>query len=212
MKDFLETKTRIKKAIPAEFSPLIDNLVETIFYQTIEIIKSVSCPFGVISPSISIINNSINLGATFTYCDSGVDLNVALSEAVQKISTDKSILIIMPDLPYISEVFFEKLLNEIQNNDVLIIPSISNDQNRGTTALFLKRSDLLSFQFGMNSCTKFQREANLKNLKYRVLKFDPFARDLDTLNDVKYLKKHLSMVFESNHLARILEQIDINSH
>ncbi|UCG90779.1 MAG: hypothetical protein JSU57_00550 [Candidatus Heimdallarchaeota archaeon] len=209
IKDFLETKTRIKKALPPKFTAFIDSLVKLTFFQTVDTVRSVSCPFGVISPSISIINQSKKLGATFTYCDSGIDLNVALTEAVQDISQEKPILIIMPDLPYISREFFQLLFDETKNNDVLIIPSISSDENMGTAALYLRNRNILSFQFGRNSCKRFQVEANSMNLRYCVLNLDPFARDLDTLDDVKYLKQHLSMVFEPARFRRILEQIDI---
>ncbi len=209
IKDFVETKTRIKAVVPAKFSTLIDNLVEITFFQTIDTIRSVSCPFGVISPSISIINQSEELGATFTYCDLGIDLNLALTEAIQEISQEQPILILMPDLPYISQEFLQQLLKETIYTDVLIVPSISSDKNSGTAALYLRNRNFLSLQFGENSSKRFQAEANTKNLKYRVLNFDPFARDLDTINDVKYLKQHLTMVFQPTRFRRILEQIEL---
>lgn len=209
IKDFVETKTRIKAVVPAKFSTLIDNLVEITFFQTIDTIRSVSCPFGVISPSISIINQSEELGATFTYCDLGIDLNLALTEAIQEISQEQPILILMPDLPYISQEFLQQLLKETIYTDVLIVPSISSDKNSGTAALYLRNRNFLSLQFGENSSKRFQAEANSKNLKYRVLNFDPFARDLDTINDVKYLKQHLTMVFQPTRFRRILEQIEL---
>ena len=209
IKDFVETKTRIKAVVPAKFSTLIDNLVEITFFQTIDTIRSVSCPFGVISPSISIINQSEELGATFTYCDLGIDLNLALTEAIQEISQEQPILILMPDLPYISQEFLQQLLKETIYTDVLIVPSISSDENSGTAALYLRNRNFLSLQFGENSSKRFQAEANTKNLKYRVLNFDPFARDLDTINDVKYLKQHLTMVFQPTRFRRILEQIEL---
>lgn len=211
IKDFLETKTRIKAAIPVEFTPLIDNLVEITFFRTIETVKSISCPFGVVSPSTSIINRSKEFGATFTYCDSGVDLNEALTEAVQLLPQDQAIIILLPDLPYISQEFFQHLFREAKKCDVLIVPSISSDKNLGTAALYLKDRNLLSFQFGRNSSKRFQAEANKKELKFRILNFDPFARDLDTLTDVEYLKQHLTMVIEPGRFRKILEQLDIIS-
>ncbi|MFX0122769.1 MAG: hypothetical protein ACFFAE_03970 [Candidatus Hodarchaeota archaeon] len=211
IKDFLETKSRIKAAIPAEYSPFIDRLVEITFFRTIETVKSCSYPFGVISPSISIINRSKELGATFTYCDSGLDLNVALTEAVQELPLEQSILIILPDLPFISQEFFQQMLYEVKRYDILIIPSISSDKNLGTAALYLKRRNLLSFQFGRDSCDRYQVEANQKNLKFRILNFDPFARDLDTLNDVRYLKQHLMMIIEPERFEKVLEHLDIIS-
>ncbi|MFX1515622.1 MAG: hypothetical protein ACFFC6_04875 [Promethearchaeota archaeon] len=209
IKGFSETKSRIKAAIPVKYSPLIDRLVELTFFRTIEAIISFSCPFGVVSPSISVISNSKKLGASFTYRDSGNDLNVALSEAVQKLPLDQTILIILPDLPFISQVFFHKLIAEAENYDMLIVPSISSDKNLGTAALYLKKRNLLSFQFGRNSCERYQVEARKKGLKFQLLTFDPFARDLDTLNDVKYLKQHLKSIVKPEPFQKILEQLDM---
>ncbi len=209
IKDFFETKTRIKAALPAKFSSLIENLVEITFFQTINTIKSLSYPFGVISPSMSIIKQSKKKGAVFTFCDTGKDLNTAISDAVQELHKEHPILIIMPDLPFLNQEFFQHLFKETRDKDVLIIPSISSHRDFGTAALYLKQPSLLSFQFGENSSRRFQLEADSKNLEYRVLHYEPFARDLDTLNDVKYLKKHLTMVFDSDHLTRILEQLNI---
>ena len=104
--------------------------------------------------------------------------------------------------------FFYKLLAEAQNYDMMIIPSISSDENLGTAALYLKKRNLVSFQFGRDSCERYQAEANRKNLKFRVLNFDPFARDLDTLNDVKYLKENLTMIIKPERFRKILEQLD----
>lgn len=209
IKDFLETKSRIKTAIPLEYSPFIDRLVEITFFRTIETVKSCSHPFGVISPSISIIERSKEFGATFTYRDSGFDLNEALTKAVQELPLDQAILIILPDLPFISQEFFYKLFREAKKYDLLIIPSISSDKNLGTAALYLKKRNLVSFHFGRDSCEQYQAEAIQKNLKFQVLDFDPFARDLDTLNDVKYLKQHLEMIIEPEGFREVLEQLDI---
>lgn len=195
--------------IPAKFSPFIDRLVEITFFRTIETVKSLSYPFGVISPSISIINKSKELGATFTYRDSGIDLNVALTEAVQELPLEQAIVIILPDLPFISKELFHQLFNETKKYDMLIIPSISSDKNLGTAALYLKKRNLLAFQFGRDSCERHQAEANQKYLKFRLLNFDPFGRDLDTINDVKYLKQHLTMIMKPERFRKILEQIDI---
>jgi len=209
IKDFLETKSRIKAAIPVEYSPFIDRLVELTFFRTIETVKSFSYLFGVVSPSISIIEKSERLGASFTYRDSGRDLNVALSEAVQELPLDQTILIILPDLPFISQVFFQQLIAEANKYDMLIVPSISSDKSLGTAALYLKKRNLVSFQFGRNSCERYQVEARKRGLKFRLLTFDPFARDLDTLNDVRYLKRHLKSIVKPEPFKKVLEQLDL---
>ena len=186
-------------------------MVEITFFQTIDTIKSLSCPFGVISPSTAIIEQSKKLGAVFTFCDTGKDLNIGISDAIQDLQETQQILIVMPDLPFLTQKFFQNLFRETRDEDVLIIPSISSHKDFGTAALYLKQPNLLSFQFGKNSSKRFQKEADLKNLKYRILHYEPFARDIDTLNDVKYLKKHLTMVFNSDNYNQILKKMNIIS-
>lgn len=136
-------------------------------------------------------------------------MNIALSEAVQELPIEQSIVVIMPDLPFITKNFLQQLLDKTKHEDILIIPSISSGKGLGTAALYLRQHNLLSFQFGLDSCNLFQAEAEKKKLRYRILHFDPYARDLDTLNDVKYLKKHLTMVPEPGRFITTLNQLDI---
>jgi len=207
IKDFPNTKTRLRAALPMYHAQVIESLVEITFFHLIDIINALSHTFGVISPSVSIINRSKQLGAAYTFQDSGTDLNKALSDSIQNLSQEKPILIIMPDLPFITKAFLDSLLNKISTDDVLVIPSISGDHSMGTAILYLKRPHLLTFQFGENSSLRFQAEAEKKGLNYRVLHFDPFARDLDTLRDVRYLKQHIKMVYEPDRFAGILALI-----
>ena len=210
IKDFIETKSRIKANIPLEYSQSVEKLVEITFFNTIDIIKSQTYPFGVISPSLSIIKQSRKLGAHFTYRDLGIDLNEALEGAILELKPDQPILILMPDLPFIDHGFFPLLNEEARNAEIIIVPSISGNGELGTAALYLERPNLLSFQFGDGSNKRFQAEAESKNLKYRILYNDPFARDLDTLKDLKYLKEHLTMTFEPSRFNAVLGKLDMN--
>ncbi|MHA2225634.1 MAG: hypothetical protein ACXAC8_10550 [Candidatus Hodarchaeales archaeon] len=209
IKDFINTKTRIKSIIPLEYARFVEKLVKITFFNTIEIIKSLPYPFGVISPSFSIIEQSRRLGAHFTYRDLGIDLNKALKDAVLELQPDQPILIIMPDLPFIDRSFFHLLNKEATDVEVIIIPSISSNGELGTAALYLEQPNLLSFQFGENSNKRFQAEAKSKNLRYHIFHNDPFARDLDTITDIKYLKEHLTMTFEPSRFNGVLNKLDM---
>ncbi|MFX0207698.1 MAG: hypothetical protein ACFFDT_17045 [Candidatus Hodarchaeota archaeon] len=204
MKDFSSTKTRLRAAFPSQQAQLIESLVEASFFHLIEIINALSHPFGIVSPSMPIINLSEQFGAIYTFQDSGTDLNKALSGAVESLPQKQPILIVMPDLPFITQEFLYSLLSRISNEDIIIIPSISGNQSAGTAILYLKHPNLLTFQFGENSNLKFQKEAENIGLKYHVIHSDPFARDLDTLNDVKYLKQHINMVYEPDRFEELL--------
>jgi 2-phospho-L-lactate guanylyltransferase len=206
IKELSETKTRLRASLPGNQTQMIDSLVEITFYNIIGIIKSLSLNYCVISPSLSIINHCKDLGATYTYRDLGTDLNRALAEGVQKLHLNQPVMIVMPDLPFITKDFLQSFLDTIKDEDIIIVPSISNDNDMGTAILYMKHPDLLAFQFGTKSSLLFQTEAQKKGFKHRVHTFDPYARDLDTLNDVKYLKQNIEDVYNSERYVKLLNQ------
>lgn len=210
IKDPLYTKTRLKSALPLEYTTTIDKLVELCFINTILMLKKIPCSFGVVSPSLSILKRIRKNGAVFTYQDTGINLNTALSNAIQKIPRKQPLLIIMPDLPFLNQVFFHTLFKEIENTDIVIIPSLSQNNDFGTAALYMREPDLLEFDFGKNSSHRFQNKAASKGFRYKTLDLVPYNRDLDTLDDVKYLERHLNQVFEPEMYSEILNQIDFD--
>ncbi len=187
----------------------IERLVEVSFLNTIGILKKISCPFGVISPSQSILRQSKQLGAIFTFQDSGVDLNAALSDAVQLLPQNQSIMVVMPDLPFLNQVFFEEIFNKIDDREIIIIPSISQNNDLGTAALYLKKPTVLKFNFGVKSSHHFQAKAELKGLNYEILNISPYNRDLDTPEDIKYLKQNIDQVIEPEQYLAILNHLII---
>ena len=206
----MDAKTRLKSSLPSEYYPLIEKLVEICFNNIVSIIKTLKLPLGVVSPSFSILNQIKKSGAIFTFQDSGVDLNEALNNAIQKIPQEKPLLIVMPDLPFLNKIFFLSILKEIRYLDTLIVPSVSQNNDFGTAALYVREPKLLKFEFGKNSSHRFQYKAEKKGLKYKLLELIPYNRDLDTLDDVKYLKEHLSQVIKPELYSNILNQIDLD--
>jgi 2-phospho-L-lactate guanylyltransferase (CobY/MobA/RfbA family) len=187
-------------------------MVEISFLNTIGILNKISCPFGVISPSQSILRQSKQFGAILTFQDSGFDLNAALSDAVQILPQNQSLLIVMPDLPFLNQVFFEDIFKNINDREIIIIPSISQNNDFGTAALYLKRPNMLKFNFGMRSSRHFQVEAELKGLDYKILNLSPYSRDLDTPEDIKYLRQNINQVIEPKQYMKILNKIDSIAH
>jgi len=208
IKDLSNTKTRIKARLPSKHKLVVEKLVEATFHQTLHLLKRSHLSFGVISPSKVIIETSQQLGAEFSYLDEGTDLNEALSQATRRLPIDKPILIIMPDLPFLSFDFLTTLQERTKNLDLLIVPSISGESGAiGTAMLYMRQPNLASFHFGKNSNFQHQKEAQKLNLKYKILDVDPYARDLDTLTDLQYLQQHLKMVNEPSRFENILENI-----
>ncbi|MHA1974069.1 MAG: hypothetical protein ACTSW1_13810 [Candidatus Hodarchaeales archaeon] len=208
IKDFSETKTRMRVAIPPQKIKVLEQIVELTFDNVVNAIKSANLRFGVISPSQTLIEKSNSLGAAFTYKDSGKGLNVALREALDNFNPIDPVMIMMSDLPFITEDLFINLMREKFKEDIVIVPSISsNTEDIGTAMLYLKKSNLVDFHYGKNSFFFFQEEAVRKKLKVKTLHLEPYARDLDTLKDMKYLKQHLEMVYNPKPLGKLLDLI-----
>ncbi|MFW9856171.1 MAG: NTP transferase domain-containing protein, partial [Candidatus Thorarchaeota archaeon] len=184
-------------------------LVEVSFFRLIDALSSLSLLFGVVSPSQSILSQSERLGASFVYLDPGENLNESLSQAVQNLPMKHPILIIMPDLPFITKEFIETITTEIQTEDLLLVPSISEDDSKGTAILYMKQPQLLSFQFGKKSSLKYQAAAKKAALRIRVLEYDPYARDMDTINDVYYLQQNLHLINDPGRYIDLLSYLSM---
>ncbi|MFW9777478.1 MAG: 2-phospho-L-lactate guanylyltransferase [Candidatus Heimdallarchaeota archaeon] len=209
IKDFSDSKTRLRAAFPIHEEKLIERLVEVSFSHLIGILSSLSLLFGVISPSPRILDQCKNLGGAFVYRDTGENLNRALFQAVQTIPEKQPILIIMPDLPFITREFIKTLIKEIKTENAAIVPSISMDDSNGTAILYLKDPCLLSFQFGEKSYLKHLEAARKINLDLRVLRYDPFARDLDTVNDIRFLRQNLHLIHDPRQYLDVLSNLSI---
>ncbi|NHJ03077.1 MAG: hypothetical protein EAX86_13150 [Candidatus Heimdallarchaeota archaeon] len=209
LKGFTRTKSRIRSVLPDQCAPIIDQLVQITFYNTLEVIKSISLPFGVISPSIEVLNESKLLGAVFTYLDKGNDLNCAITDAIRLINGSNQILIVMPDLPFLTQNYLKNTLKKAQSTDILIVPSISIYPSQGTAILYLKKPDLLSFAFGEGSRNHFQKQAEMNNLNYIVSESDPFAHDLDTIEDVKFLENQIQQVSDPRRYISVLKELNL---
>jgi 2-phospho-L-lactate guanylyltransferase (CobY/MobA/RfbA family) len=183
-------------------------LVKATFYQNcLGVTKKTGLRFGIVSPSQEIIDRSIALGAEFTFIDEGTDLNVALSQAIIGLPPNQAILIIMPDLPFFSVECLQLLIKHTQTKELLIVPSISeSDEKKGTAMLYMNRPGLLPFCFGLKSKDQFLQAARERKLKFEVIDIDPCARDLDTPDDIKYLRNHLSIVNGSKIYKKFLEK------
>ncbi len=155
------------------------------------------------------LEESIKLGASFTYLDKGNDLNSAITDAIKSINGSKQILIIMPDLPFLTRDYIQKILKKAQSTDVLIVPSISMFPSEGTAILYLKKPGLLSFAFGEGSFFHFRSQAERRNLNYVILESEPFAHDLDTLEDVKFLEDKIQEVSDPERYISVLKELNI---
>jgi 2-phospho-L-lactate guanylyltransferase (CobY/MobA/RfbA family) len=174
--------------------------------QTIQKIRECELSLGIITPSLSIAEISEQFGAKFCYIDKGIDLNIALGQAVGELPSSQPILILMPDLPFLSVTFLQSLVNYTNKTDLLLIPSISDDgSKKGTAMLYMGHPNLIPFYFGENSNKRFIKEAKAKNIEFLVKEYDPQARDLDTVGDLRYLQDNLEQTDTSESYEKILK-------
>ncbi|MHA1941339.1 MAG: 2-phospho-L-lactate guanylyltransferase [Candidatus Hodarchaeales archaeon] len=205
MKDFTKTKTRLKASLSDEKSDTIERLVEVIFFQTIEVLNNAGLTFGIVSPSLKIIASCAKKGAEFTFRDKGDDLNSGLTQAINPLPKNQPLFILMPDLPFLTKSSLIDLLGKTPNNDVLIVPSITGKNDyTGTSMLYLRSPTLLSFEFGVNSHEKYQKAAQERNLQYELVNSDPYARDIDTLRDLKYLMDRIEEIHNTKLYSDLL--------
>lgn len=192
IKDPSDSKTRLRSEMPSKFHKDVEYLVLDNFKRTITIIKELDLAFGIVSPSKRILDLSEQLGSIYSYQDTGSGLNKAIKSALEHINGYTKILILMPDLPFLSPSSVRELMNKTANYEALIVPSYLSELNNGTSALFLNLPFPHEFCYGLNSHERHKEIFLTNNIKYESLLIEAMARDLDTLSDFNYLKDHLN--------------------
>lgn len=120
------------------------------------------------------------------------DLNSALRQAMAAILANGagSVLVIPTDLPMLT-VEDLRLLSDFApaENGILLVP---DHHMTGTNALFFSWPDLMPTAFGMNSCALHCALAEERNLKQVIYLNTHIQHDLDTPEDLVYLRDSLN--------------------
>lgn len=198
-------KSRLRQNWP---NSSLDNLIWNLYEHTIDIVKSV-CEFGVVSPSIEILNWGKMKGAEFEYQDLGLDLNQSLENAIiDLISLKKwnSVCVLMGDLPLLSKNVLINWISQ-QTSDISILPVYNaiNLSGPGTSGLYIPFDTWtqITLKFGQDSFEKFQTLFKQKNIAFNIFN-SIIGRDLDILDDFNYLH-----AFQKNSIfvKRLLAQL-----
>ncbi|NMC16715.1 MAG: 2-phospho-L-lactate guanylyltransferase [Chloroflexi bacterium] len=120
------------------------------------------------------------------------DLNSALHQALQTILANSGgpVLIIPTDLPMLTVEDLRLLAEYVpEENGILLVP---DHHMTGTNALFFSWPDLMPTAFGMNSCALHCALAEERNLKQVIYLNTHIQHDLDTPEDLVYLRDSLN--------------------
>jgi 2-phospho-L-lactate guanylyltransferase len=125
-----------------------------------------------------------------TLQESGIPgLNTALNKATQlaRSFAVQSVLAVPADLPLIATIDIQELLKLAVHPPVVVIAP--DRHRRGTNALVVNPLGALRYAFGRNSFTTHCQEALCSEIRLEVAELPRLAVDLDTPDDLEYLKK-----------------------
>lgn len=101
------------------------------------------------------------------------------------IEDDEEALAIIPaDVPQVSALDFSRLM-DAHGKGITLCPAIADG---GTNALVFDPPLMIPLVFGLNSLSRFQQVAEQQAVSVKVLTVEALARDIDTPEDLQWLK------------------------
>ena len=199
MKDVHDAKKRLRVSFPTEKQPLISNIITKLFLNTIETVHKIH-DFAVVSPSEDILDLALDKGASFIYQDLGIDLNDALTTAINYAHLTakwKYVLVLTADLPYLSDQSFANLQKSLIIDSFTFISAPERSQNQGTSGLLIPLVSWpsLQLQFGIDSFHKFIKHFKDNHLTYCEV-HNQIGFDLDTIEDLNEFKFSSPLIFK----------------
>ena len=199
MKDVHDAKKRLRVSFSSEKQPVISNIITKLFLNTIETVHKIF-NFAVVSPSEDILDLALDKGASFIYQDLGIDLNDALTTAINYAHLTakwKYVLVLTADLPYLSDQSIADLLTSFIIDSFTIISAPEKSQTQGTSGLLIPLVFWPSFQlqFGIDSFHKFVNHFKDNSITYCVV-HNQIGFDLDTIEDLNEFKINSPFIFK----------------
>lgn len=138
----------------------------------------------VVSPDPALLAWAAQRGAAVVH-QPDLGLNEGLEHArrvvIERHQPD-ALLVLLPDLPFVTAADVALLAQERESNEVVIAP---DRHGHGTNALLLSRAAALPFSFGVDSFQRHQHLAHARGFKTRVVHAFGLAVDLDTPADLE---------------------------
>ena len=134
--------------------------------------------------------NSVSFTGNYqTSEDQGLNLNNSLKIFTQKME-EEIIMIIMADLPLITNDEIEKILDTVEHKKNIIIAPAAD---KGTSILCYNRKNQFPFFYGVESAKKLADYLSKNKIAYQVLDYDYRYQDIDTLKDLRILNQNISL-------------------
>ena len=212
IKSFTSGKSRLRNSLPNQ-NANINNTILEMFLKVVSCVK-IQSDFGVISPEKTILEMAENLGAKFTFQDKADDLNKSLELAINSIWNEtineswNSVLILMADLPLITDIEFKFFLEALEDYQVGLLPAdLENNADTGTSGLFIKKNiwPKIKLEFGKNSFQKFSNQFK-SFLDMLYIYESTLGYDLDSKNDLIYLRNNYPNILSSLNTNLVANQ------
>jgi len=209
VKELSSAKKRMKSEISAHHGKLLENVVETIFIHTLQVINSMGLPFGVVSPSVKLLKKGLNLGAEFTYQNKGIGLNDAIEGAIASIKEKKkwkSVFVLMGDLPLLNAPELNEILTDnARGNHIGILAAWKKNVIAGTCGLYLPVTANTRLFFGKKSYISFKNYYSSNKIAFTELATVPMQScwDLDTVSDLRQIASSVG----SDKIKRVMEEL-----
>ena len=121
--------------------------------------------------------------------DGSSDLNVALKRAtvIAQLYAARSVLVLPADLPLLDVDGLREMIDAAANPPTVIIAP--DRHHESTNALLVSPIGLIDYQFGPDSYAKHVQQAQKYHLPVAIFEHPSFALDLDTPEDLEYLRR-----------------------
>ncbi len=173
-------KSRLRKEIP---SSIVDELLIKMTQEVITASTSLGKKYNTY---LLTKNEMVKFKGNFKVLkDQGFNLNNSIKLALNTLE-EKTILIVMADLPLIRKEDLTKIVNLHIKEDESIIAPTSDD---GTSLLCFNNDEEFPFVFGCNSASEYRRIFTERKIKFKILDQEKFYRDIDTLKDLREIMR-----------------------
>ena len=126
-------------------------------------------------------------GATFLWEGRCRGLNPALGFAMNRVTSDSSVLIIHADLPILTSDDVDQLVRLAGNYSLAFVPS---KNGTGTNAILMQSPNMIKLRFGKGSFRKHCELARKRRLDFRIVRIHGVAFDVDDEQDLDELVRN----------------------
>ena len=180
-------KSRLAGALNASERASLNKLLLERTIQTLMQLKDVE-EVLVVSRDSAALALARDLGARTVQEDGAPSLNTALRRAtvVAQVYASRGVLVIPADLPLLTPEDVAAVLKRATDPPVVVIAP--DRHHRGTNALLLSPTDLIEYDFGVNSFSRHCERARVAGARLEIVDLPSLALDLDLPEDLELIR------------------------